>query len=197
ALVWVARLRRTTAIRLPGPLVLAASAGAWLLEAVLVLIAARWAGIHASFGDALVVVGTSVAAQVAAIAPGGFGTYEAAAVAAWTALGHDPAAGLVAALSAHALKTGYSIVAGAAGVVVPAPGLAGRLRLPRRCPGRVPDPVPDGPIVLVLPARDEAPRVGEVVGRAPTSVFGRPVQCLVVDDGSTDGPATTAASAGA
>ena len=54
-----ARLRRTAAIRLPGPLVLGASAGAWLLEAVLVLVTARWAGIHASFGDALVVVGTS------------------------------------------------------------------------------------------------------------------------------------------
>src|SRR5262249_10776668 len=132
AIGWVARLRRSGAVRLPGPLALSASLAAWLLEAVLVLVAARWAGIDASFGDALIVVGPSVAAQVAAIAPGGFGTYEAAAVAAWTALGHDPAAGLVAALTAHMLKTVYSLVAGTAGVLAPAPSLLGRVRLPPR-----------------------------------------------------------------
>ena len=110
--------------------VIAASGGAWFLEAVLVLVAARWAGLDPSYGDALLVVGTSVAAQVAAIAPAGFGTYEAAAVATWVGLGYDAKAALVAALGAHALKTAYSLVGGGVGAVWPAPGFAGRLRRP-------------------------------------------------------------------
>jgi glycosyltransferase involved in cell wall biosynthesis len=47
-------------------------------------------------------------------------------------------------------------------------------------------------IVLVLPARDEAPRVGNVIRRAPDDVT-----VLVVDDGSTDGTADVAVAAGA
>ena len=196
AVGWVARLRRSNPIRLPGPFVLTASLAAWALEAVLVLVAARWAGINAGFSDALVVVGTSVAAQVAAVAPGGFGTYEAAAVAAWTALGHDPAAGLVAALTAHALKTAYTLVAGGVSVIIPAPGLAGRFRLaPVR--HRASGPVGDGPVILVLPARNEAPRVGGVIARVPKTVDGRPVHCIVVDDGSGDDTAAVARAAGA
>jgi glycosyltransferase involved in cell wall biosynthesis len=48
-----------------------------------------------------------------------------------------------------------------------------------------------------LPARNEAPRVGGVIGRVPASVAGRPVHCLVVDDGSTDETGCVAAAAGA
>jgi uncharacterized membrane protein YbhN (UPF0104 family) len=209
---WTARLRRTegSGLRLPGWRVLGASAAAWLLEALLVLVCARWAGLDASYLDAVVVVGASVAAQVAAVTPGGFGTYEAAAVAAWTALGFDPGTALVAALTTHALKTAYSLVAGAGFSVWPAPGLAGRLRLPK--PRRSdsssdtemgalllskPDRGAGGPVVLFLPARDEAPRVGDVVRRVPASVCGRPVECVVVDDGSTDGTGEIARRAGA
>jgi uncharacterized membrane protein YbhN (UPF0104 family) len=210
--VWTARLRKSdeSALRLPGWRVLGASTAAWLLEAVLVLVCARWAGLDASYLDAVVIVGASVAAQVAAIAPGGFGTYEAAAVAAWTALGFDPGTALVAALTTHALKTAYSLVAGTWFSVWPAPGLAGRLRLasPRRSDSssgtetgalllseRGVERV--GPVVLFLPARNEAPRVGDVVRRVPASVCGRPVECVVVDDGSTDGTGDVARAAGA
>jgi hypothetical protein len=206
--VWTARLRKSegSALRLPGWRVLGASAAAWLLEAVLVLVCARWAGLDPSYLDAVVVVGASVAAQVAAITPCGFGTYEAAAVAAWTALGFDPGTALVAALTTHALKTAYSLVAGAWFSVWPAPGLAGRLRLEkhRSRPGEgadiAPSPVPaaeGGPVVLFLPARNEAPRVGDVVGRVPASVCGRPVECVVIDDGSSDGTGDVARRAGA
>ncbi len=54
-----------------------------------------------------------------------------------------------------------------------------------------------GPVVLFLPAADEAATVADVLGRAPSTVRGRPVVRLVVDDGSTDGTGALAAAAGA
>lgn len=53
------------------------------------------------------------------------------------------------------------------------------------------------PVVLFLPAHDEAAAVADVVARVPASVAGHPVRCLVVDDGSTDATAERAAAAGA
>lgn len=54
-----------------------------------------------------------------------------------------------------------------------------------------------GPVVLFLPARNEAASVGSVVRRAPTAVRGRPVACVVIDDHSQDATAATARTAGA
>ena len=85
---------------------------AWILESVLVWQSAHWAGLDVSWPDALLVTTVAVAAQIAAIAPGGFGTYEAAAVAAYVTLGYDAEIALVASLTAHALKTSYSLIAG-------------------------------------------------------------------------------------
>jgi len=56
---------------------------------------------------------------------------------------------------------------------------------------------PDGPVVLVLPARDEVATVAAVVRRAPAAVAGRPVRVVVVDDASVDGTADEATAAGA
>jgi len=53
------------------------------------------------------------------------------------------------------------------------------------------------PVVLFLPARNEAATVASVVARAPADVHGHPVLVLVVDDGSTDGTAARARAAGA
>ena len=47
-------------------------------------------------------------------------------------------------------------------------------------------------IALVLPARDEAPRIEAVIRRAPTGV-----DVIVVDDGSSDGTGDVARAAGA
>jgi len=72
------------------------------------------------------------------------------------------------------------------------------LRLP--VPPVPPTPGPaagPGPVVLFLPAHDEEATVASVVGRVPALVLGRRVECLVVDDGSSDRTAELAAGAGA
>jgi uncharacterized membrane protein YbhN (UPF0104 family) len=200
---WLTRLPRDRGrVPLPGPTVVLGATAAWLLEAPVVWQAARWAGLDLSPLQALLVTVVSVAAQVLAVAPGGLGTYEAAAVAAYALIGHRPGPALAAALAAHAAKTAYALAAGALALVVPAPGVLGRLRLgpPSRQaedPGTPPPPPGDGPVLLFLPAHNEAATVAGVVARVPSAVCGRPVQCLVVDDGSTDSTAQLAAAAGA
>ncbi len=217
---WLRRSARTSRIdvRLPGPAVAGLTVAAWLAESVLTWQASHWAGLDLTYGQAVVVTAVAVGAQIAAIAPSGFGTYEAAAVAAYVALGYDGATGLAAALMVHALTTAYSLVVGAIAVFAPAPGLLGRFRLPAApdpqaapragLPGGQPpprwsstknpgDPGRDRPIVLFLPAHDEAATVGRVVRRVPQAVAGHPVRCLVIDDGSTDDTAARALAAGA
>jgi len=54
-----------------------------------------------------------------------------------------------------------------------------------------------GPVVLFLPARDEEATVARVLASVPPTVLGRPVEALVVDDGSTDRTAARARAAGA
>ena len=221
-LCWLGSVaRRRPGVSLPGPGVVGLSVAAWLAEAVLVWQAARWAGLDLSWIDAVLVTAAAVTAQVAAIAPGGFGTYEAGSVAAYVVLGHDARTALVAALGAHALKTAYSVAAGAVAVFAPAPSLLGRFRLGRTArptgaatagaspaEGRRPGaPVrPDlpaaarpavAPVLFFMPAHNEESTVGACVGRAPRTVLGRPVEVLVIDDGSTDDTAARAEAAGA
>ncbi len=54
-----------------------------------------------------------------------------------------------------------------------------------------------GPVVLVLPAHNEGPRIGAVLARVPSEVGGHPVLVIVVDDGSGDDTAKAACDAGA
>ena len=187
------------AVRLPDSTALAATVVAWMLEAVLVHQAAAWADIDLGPIEALGVTAVSVASQLVAIAPGGIGTYEATATAAYVALGFPPEAGLAAALAAHAVKTAYSLIAGAVAVLVPSPGLLGRLRLPSGIEARPPSapPADAAPVILVLPAHDEEATVADVIRRLPPAIAGHPTHCIVVDDGSTDATASRAADAGA
>lgn len=198
--IWLHRARRGGArVRVPGPLVAAAAGAAWVLEGAVLWKAARWAGIHLGPGDAVLATAVTIAAQTLGVTPGGFGTYEAAATGALVALGADPGPALAAALGAHALKTAYSLGAGALAFFVPAPGMHGRLRLPAGIRPRPRAAIPgDGaPVVLLLPARNEEGCVGGVVSRVPATVCGRRVVCLVVDDGSSDRTAAVAAASGA
>lgn len=196
---WLHRLHRSgrARVRMPGPVVVAAIVGAWALEAGVVWAAARGVGVSLTIPEAVLVTTITVAAQVAAVAPGGFGTYEAAGTAVLVALGVPAGTALAVALTAHAIKTAYAVVVGAIGIVVPAPSLLGRWRLPRTRPPRRDTAVPDGPVVLFMPAHDEEASVADVVRRVPSTVGGRPVTCLVIDDGSTDATAALAAGAGA
>lgn len=201
ALIWLRHVGRTgnERVRMPGPAVMAAVLGSWLLEAVLVWQSAQWAGIDLRPQEAVLVTSVAVGAQIAALAPGGFGTYEAASVATYVALGIDGEVALAAALTAHALKTGYSLLGGAVALVWPAPSILGHLRLAEAKPPRPPVLVPrhDAPIVVFMPAHDEEASVRGVVARVPPMVRGRRVEVLVVDDGSRDATRQRAVEAGA
>ena len=199
-IAWLRRLGRTKEVSLPGLTVVMATIVAWLLEAIVVYQAADWAAVDLSFGGAILVTSAAVVAQIAAFAPGGLGTYEAGGVAAMVFIGVDPSVGLAIVFTAHAVKTVYSLTMGAVASVVPSPGMLGRLRLDAvdELEGaNASPPDPDRPVVLFMPAHDEAESVGAVVRRVPESVAGHPVLCLIVDDGSSDATAENAANAGA
>ena len=62
-------------------------------------------------------------------------------------------------------------------------------------PGGVP-PEPDGPLAVIVPARNEVRTLPEVLARIPREALGE-TAAIVVDDGSTDGSAEAARRAGA
>jgi uncharacterized membrane protein YbhN (UPF0104 family) len=198
--VWTRRLRaQGAAVRLPGAAAAVAAVVAWALEAAVVWEVARVAGASLSPAEAVGVTAVTIAAQTVAVTPGGFGTYEAAATAAMVGAGVEPALAFAVALTTHAIKTLYAVVVGGVALAVPAPAFWGRLRLPRNRPTRPPAlPCADeAPVVVMIPVHDEEGAVGDVVARVPSSVQGRRVEVLVVDDGSTDDSAAEAAAAGA
>ena len=196
---WLSKVaqRRPDVVR-PGAVALGLSAVAWIAESILVRQVATWVGINLSWSEAVLVTTVAVAAQIAAIAPGGFGTYEAAAVAAYVVLGYDAEAALIAALGAHALKTAYSLLVGVIAAFAPAPSLIGRLRLnkgeQKLISGAVP---PDAPVVLFMPAYNEEEAVSGCIDRVPEEVHGRRVELVIVDDGSADDTVRCAQQSGA
>jgi uncharacterized membrane protein YbhN (UPF0104 family) len=201
---WLRRLEHSKRMPLGRavPVVVVTAALAWLLESVVMLQAARWAGLDVGWGDAVLVTAVTIMAQVIAIAPAGIGTYEAAATATFVALGFDASLALAAAVAAHAVKTVYSLVGGSIALFVPTPGAFGKLRLPAHTASPASSrfdqaPRPDDPVVLFLPAHNEADSIQAVVARAPAEVAGHRVTVVVIDDGSDDDTAARAAEAGA
>ena len=196
--VWLTRVARRQRLRMAGGVVAGGAVLAWVLEAGIILQSARWAGIGLSLSDAILVTALTVVAQAVAVAPGGIGTYEAAATGALVALGHGPGEAIAAAITAHALKTAYSLLVGSVALFRPAPGLLGRFRLPRE---RVLDAASEqrgsGVVVCFLPAYNEERAVADVVRRVPAVAAGLPVRVLVIDDGSSDKTAARAEAAGA
>lgn len=196
--IWWLR-RRGAPVRMPGVRVAAVAAGAWALESTVVWAVANTAGYAITAGEAVAITAATIAVQLVAVTPGGFGTYEAAATAALVAAGVPAGPAFAVALSTHAVKTGYALLAGTAALAVPAPAYWGRLRLPRRLPPRPPrtPAAPDAPVIAVIPAHNEEATVPAVVTGLPEQLGGRPVVPLVIDDGSTDGTAARASAAGA
>jgi len=203
ALRSIGRASRAGRLRRPGAVVVAGTLAAWLLEGVLVWRVAAWAGAEVGYLDAVLVGAVAVAAQLVAIAPGGVGTYEAAAVIALTAIGVPVADAVAVAVAVHLAKTVLTISGGLIATFVPSPSLLGRWRVPTPLPRRpTPDTAgatlePSRPIVVFLPAHNEAPRVTDVIARVPHDVAGHRVVVVVVDDGSTDDTAAVARAAGA
>ncbi len=198
--VWSWRLGRGDAsVRLPTFGVGVAVLLAWVLESAVILQVARLAGYPLGLAEAVAVTAVTIVVQVVAVAPGGLGSYEAAATAALVALGTPAGPAFAIALTTHAVKTGYALVVGVVALLVPEPTFWGRLRLPRRLPERpLRAPVPaDAPVVAFLPVHDEEATVGAVVAGLPQRVHGHPVIVLVIDDGSVDSSSQRAAAAGA
>lgn len=197
---WSWRLRRAGApVRMPGVRVAVVAGAAWVLESGVVWAVARTAGHPVPVTEAVAVTAATIAVQLVAITPGGFGSYEAAATAALVAAGVPAGPAFAIALATHAVKTGYALLVGTVALALPPPAYWGRLRLPRRLPARparasVP---PDAPVVALIPAHNEEPTVGAVVAGLPATVAGRRLLPLVVDDGSTDATAARAGAAGA
>ncbi|GAA2848652.1 hypothetical protein GCM10010517_05940 [Streptosporangium fragile] len=188
--------RRTAAAL---PVAFLAAMAAWVLESAVVYEVARLAGVALSPAEAVAVTAVTIAAQTVAVTPGGFGSYEAAATAALSALGVASGPAFAVALLTHALKTVYSLLVGGTALMIPSPGYFGRLRLDRVLPAR-PQPLPvaaDAPVVAFIPVFNEEETVGEVVRRLPAAVAGRRLVTIVVDDGSTDASAARAGEAGA
>ncbi|GAA0623398.1 hypothetical protein GCM10009547_28080 [Sporichthya brevicatena] len=186
-------------LRMPAATIVGTAFVAWALEATLAWQVAHAAGVSLDYHEAIAVTAVAIAAQTVALTPGGIGSYEAAGTAALAALGVDAGTAFAIALATHAVKTAYSLVVGGVALVTPTPGYWGNLRLPRVLPPR-PEPVPvapDAPVVAVIPVYNEQDVVAEVVGRLPRTVAGRPLVCIVVDDGSADASAARAAEAGA
>ena len=84
----------------------------WLLEAVVLVVAAEALGVEISPAEAIAVTSLVVALQAIQVTPGGLGTYEAAMTGALAAYGVDASMALLLATTTHGLKFLYSYAVG-------------------------------------------------------------------------------------
>ena len=90
----------------------------WALECFVLLAVARAAGIELSPAAALVATCAGVLAQVAAVLPGGVGTYEAGVTSALVVLGVPVGPALAVAASTHLVKFAYAFAVGVPALLV-------------------------------------------------------------------------------
>ncbi|MGB3829967.1 MAG: lysylphosphatidylglycerol synthase transmembrane domain-containing protein, partial [Ornithinimicrobium sp.] len=122
ALAWWWCARVADGVRTPDLAIAAATVLAWILEAAVLFAVAHTAGLQITLWQAAGVTAITVFAQVVAVTPGGFGTYEAAGTAALVALGFPGGDAFAVVLVTHGVKTAYSLVVGGVALAVPAPG---------------------------------------------------------------------------
>ncbi len=80
----------------------------WMLEAVVLMVAAQALGVEISIAVAIAVTAFTILFQVFHVTPGGIGVYEASMTGALFALGVDWQEGLAVAVLTHGLKFAYS-----------------------------------------------------------------------------------------
>ncbi|MGH9179645.1 MAG: lysylphosphatidylglycerol synthase domain-containing protein [Acidimicrobiales bacterium] len=97
----------------------------WALELGVMLVVARAAGVELSPAAALLATCGGVLAQVAAVLPGGVGTYEAGVSSVLVPLGVPLGEAVGVAATAHAVKFAFAFVAGALALAGTSPGIAG------------------------------------------------------------------------
>ena len=90
----------------------------WALECFVLLTVAHAAGIELSVGAALLATCAGVLAQVAAVLPGGVGTYEAGVTSALVVLGVPVGPALAVAASTHLIKFAYAFAVGIPALLV-------------------------------------------------------------------------------
>lgn len=137
-LAWT--LARRQGATLSGRRALRAAAWAvpsWALEAGVILVVARAAGVELSVAAAVLATCGGVLAQVAAVLPGGVGTYEAGVASVLVPLGVPLGEALGVAATAHAVKFAFAFGAGGTALAWPrlsaaAAAAAGSLSLSRR-----------------------------------------------------------------
>ena len=122
----VARRRGASFSARQAAVVAAWAVPSWALEMGVILAVARAAGVELSPAAALLATCGGVLAQVAAVLPGGVGTYEAGVTSVLVPLGVPLGEAVGIAVTAHAVKFAFAFVAGGLALLWP------RLRADRR-----------------------------------------------------------------
>jgi uncharacterized membrane protein YbhN (UPF0104 family) len=117
----VARRRGATLTSRDAARVAALAIPSWALECGVLWAVARAAGFDLSLPAALLATCTGVLAQVAAVLPGGIGTYEAGVTSALVVLGLPVAPALAVAASTHMVKFAYAFAVGIPALLVRPP----------------------------------------------------------------------------
>lgn len=108
----VARRRGASLTRPQVVRVVAWAVPSWALESFVVLAVGRAAGIELTLAGALLATCAGVLAQVAAVLPGGVGTYEAGVASALVVLGVPLGPALAVAATTHMVKFAYAFAVG-------------------------------------------------------------------------------------